>query len=273
MIRSCNLKKNKKDDLIKHVKIWRDFIFKEFVHSRTCKKLCLYILDSFFPIECLCCKTEGDFICAKCQKKIFIKRIQTCPNCHRPSQFGKFCNSCQAQKNFQGVLAMSDYKDRLTEMLIKKYKYNFLKGLSQNFASILSGFFNQEAISDNKIFSKYLYNEILIIPVPLHRKRLNWRGFNQSEELARKFAANYNFCFDQKNLLKKIHTQPQAKLKGNERLENLKNCFDWQGEKITHKCVILIDDVATTCSTLNECALALKKAGAKNIWALVLANG
>ena len=263
-----------RNSIFNHVKKWRDyFLIKKSTYSKLYKKPFNFFIDTFFPIECLLCKTEGRYICAKCAQKIPIKRFQTCPKCHTPSELGRYCQNCRTEKNLNGLLALGDYKDRVTELIIKKYKYGFIKDLSTDLSGILTSFFAQNAIIDGKIFSKYYSHEILIVPVPLHKKRLNWRGFNQSAELAIKFAQNFKFSIDLDNLIKIKHTQAQAKLKGNERLENLKNCFIWQSEKISYKCTILIDDVSTTGSTLNECAQALKNAGAKNIWALVLASG
>src|SRR3989339_894397 len=108
-----------------------------------------------------------------------------------------------------------------------------------------------------KIFDKnnhpsFPLKKTLIVPVPLSHKRYNFRTFNQSEEIA-KFLAKKCKLPTSNNLIKIKHTKPQTKLKR----EN----------------ILLIDDVVTTGSTLNECARELKKHGAGKIWGLVVAKG
>jgi predicted amidophosphoribosyltransferase len=69
------------------------------------------------------------------------------------------------------------------------------------------------------------------------------------------------------------NTKPQVKLTAAERKTNVKDCFEWLGGNLNNKNIILIDDVTTTGSTLNECAKALKNAGAGEVWGLAVANG
>lgn len=242
--------------LMDHAKKWRDLF-----------------LDTLFPIECFGCNEEGSYLCPQCSKKIFMKKIHTCPKCKNPTHFGEICSNCKKTKYISGVMIVTDYKNSLMETLIKKYKYGFVADLAVPLGEILTDFFQKEAIVNNKVFSRFKVENILIIPVPLHKKRSNWRGFNQSEELAKNFSRNLNLKIEKDLLIKTTHTKPQAKLNINERKNNLKNCFRWKGGKINNKCVILIDDITTSGATLNECAKTLKEAGAKNVWGLVLANG
>ena len=108
------------------------------------------------------------------------------------------------------------------------------------------------------------------MPVPLSKKRLRWRGFNQAELLAEKVAENYGLAMDAANLIRVKHKKPQAKLDEVHRLENIKDCFAWQGSNLNKKNIILIDDVVTTGATLNECAIVLHAAGAAEVWCLVV---
>jgi len=111
------------------------------------------------------------------------------------------------------------------------------------------------------------------MPVPLSKKRLKWRGFNQAEIIANILADNFKLEIDAKNLKRIKNTKPQAKLNERERRNNLADCFSWLGDKLNGRNIILVDDVATTGSTLNECAKVLKQAGASEVWGLVVANG
>ena len=110
------------------------------------------------------------------------------------------------------------------------------------------------------------------MPIPLSKKRECWRGFNQSEIIARHFSVYFNY---ELNLdLKRVkHRPPQAKLNEIERLKNIESVFTWQGKNLHNYNILLIDDVITSGATLNEAAWVLRAAGAQNVYALVLAKG
>lgn len=105
-----------------------------------------------------------------------------------------------------------------------------------------------------------------VVPVPLFPQRLRKRGFNQSELLARAFADKLKLPLDVSCLMRGRDTGSQTKLGRTERLENLKDAFVCApSHPLKGKIVLLIDDVCTTSSTLEACAVALKKAGAKRV--------
>ncbi len=110
--------------------------------------------------------------------------------------------------------------------------------------------------------------------IPLHKIKENKRGFNQSNLIAGKLAKELRLPYCSNLAVRKINTKPQAKLNRSGRLVNLKNVFkanknfDLKGMNI-----LIFDDVATTLSTLNECAFAMKKAGAKKVWGMTVARG
>ena len=112
----------------------------------------------------------------------------------------------------------------------------------------------------------------LIVPVPLSPKRLRQRGFNQSLFLAKHVARATGIPVDYMSLRRSKDTQPQSLLKRDDRKKNVKNAFTVLGSGLKGKKVILVDDVATTGSTLNECAKALSKSGAKEVQCMVLAR-
>jgi ComF family protein len=112
----------------------------------------------------------------------------------------------------------------------------------------------------------------VVVPVPLHAKRLRERGFNQALILAEKTASIYNRpieeCLDRHR-----DTMPQWFLNRSQRLENLRDAFRARdGFKFSGRSFLLIDDVCTTGATLENCAEALLRAGAKNVYAFVLAR-
>jgi len=113
----------------------------------------------------------------------------------------------------------------------------------------------------------------IIIPVPLHRQRLRERGFNQAVVLAALFFPDDKQRIDVDVLIRTRWTPPQTGLSGKDRRQNLKNAFDVQKpEQVKGKSVLLIDDVLTTGTTINECAKTLKKYGAIDVQALTLAR-
>jgi len=116
-------------------------------------------------------------------------------------------------------------------------------------------------------------NYDLIIPVPLHKKRLRQRGFNQSLHLARAVARDYSLPLDFQSLRRRIHTNPQIGLGRTEREVNVRGAFEVvrKGE-IEDSRILLIDDVYTTGSTIRECARILMDSGSRSVGAATLAR-
>jgi len=219
-------------------------------------------INLIFPIQCLGCSRENHWLCLDCLAKIKINSKPFCPICHKPANDWRFCPSCQKKYSLDGVFIASSYQNKLLQRLIHSYKYRYVKDLSQIFFRLLKKFFNHYQLDNN----------FLITSLPLHLKRLRLRCFNQAEELANHLADFYHIDYDP-DLLKRIkNTKPQARLDKEQRSKNIKNAFALQRGCYGRK-VIIVDDVFTTGSTLNECARILKKAGAKEVWGLVIAKG
>lgn len=221
------------------------------------RKIRGFILDVLFPIECLNCRREGDYLCEKCFRRI---------------KFNDLAALASARQNLktpslEKIFIAGDYEDKLLRNLIKKYKYDFIKPLGEILARFLITFWNFQNDEQNEIPSS-----LIIMPLPLTAKRLNWRGFNQAEILARAFSRHFNYGFSQ-NLKRRGKQTAQAKLNETERLNNVQGVFFWEGENLQGENVLLIDDVTTTGATLNEAARILKTAGAGAVYALVLAKG
>ena len=111
----------------------------------------------------------------------------------------------------------------------------------------------------------------VIIPVPLHAARLTERGYNQSALLARILSREVGVPIDETALVRAKATQQQATLNALERRKNVEDAFACRGN-VTSKHVVLVDDVCTTGSTLEACAVALRAAGAASVWAFTLAR-
>ena len=117
--------------------------------------------------------------------------------------------------------------------------------------------------------------ECVLLPVPLHKKRLNYRGFNQAELIARGVERRMCGAAQVLEVLKRVkHTSQQARLSKRERHENLAEAFEVTADLIgfSDKVCFLVDDVCTTGATLDNCARALKQAGLKKVYGLVVAR-
>lgn len=113
----------------------------------------------------------------------------------------------------------------------------------------------------------------LVLPVPLHLSRLRWRGFNQAALLARRIVAGTRLPVDVFSLERARATQPQVELDEKERRRNVAAAFRVsRPERIRNRRVLLVDDVYTTGSTVNECSFTLRAAGARRVDVLVLAR-
>lgn len=245
------------------------------------KNFLLGIVDIVFPIECLGCGFEGEWLCQKCARSLAIYENNRCPACHADSQYGKYCSECAKDRELCGILVAGNYKNKLLEKSIKTLKYRFASSVARELAGLLAGFFyeqqkkilflNTAAENVPKIIIDL--QNVILVPVPLHKKRKRWRGFNQAEILAEEFLTKIDLAYDKDSLRRLRYTKPQAGLSGDERRENLRGSFVWEGKELDEKYIILVDDVATTGSTLEECAKVLKKAGAREVWGLVVAKG
>lgn len=112
-----------------------------------------------------------------------------------------------------------------------------------------------------------------VIPVPLHPKRKKYRGFNQSQVLAEELAKLKGIPLVEGRLIKKKNVPPQTSFEAREREKNIKNAFDVRRpDKIKGKVIVLVDDVFTTGSTVQECSAVLMKAGVKEVRAVTLAQ-
>jgi ComF family protein len=112
----------------------------------------------------------------------------------------------------------------------------------------------------------------VVVPVPLHTARLRERGYNQAALLAHEMARWVGLVVDEQALVRWRITAPQVKLDARRRKENVHDAFRCSGDALTGKQVLLIDDVCTTGSTLEACAVALYEGGARGVQALTLAR-
>lgn len=243
------------------------------------QKIKVFTLDTLFPIHCISCNYEGLWLCEECLEKIPLKQEWTCPICEKNiTPGGRVCFHCRRKSSLDGLLVAASYKDNPVSSAVHYFKYRFAKDIYAPLGEILTKALNNSGLPLPEI----------IIPVPLHRRRLRWRGFNQSELLANYLSENLTPGFSipvfNNLLIRKKYTQPQMKIKNYfRRQKNIKDAFEFnnnsddlrqlqQLEHYNNYNVLLVDDIATTGATLFECAKVLKQAGAKEIFAVVAAR-
>jgi len=226
-------------------------------------KLITSILDIIFPILCINCGNHGEYICKKCVKNVSRNRFQECFHCGRYCDFGALCSRCKPLWDLDGIIVVCESSE-LLRYAIHKYKYNFIVGLSAFLADKFCFCFSYE-IGTN--------NEWSLVPVPLHKKREKWRGFNQSMVIA-KLVKDSLLCDLDTKLQRINYSKPQMELDKITRIENIKDAFVYKEQRQKHhRKALIIDDVITTGSTLNECARVLKRAGYTTVWGIALSRG
>lgn len=229
------------------------------------------LIDLILPKTCVGCFKElrNYSLCSNCASKIAATNA-FCPHCHLRLPFGELTELCG--ENLGGIkylFSAGAYENPILKAAVDALKYECIKDLRKPLAKMLARAITPpfENFGRNK-------REFLIVPIPLHKKRLRERGFNQSALIAREVAQLLLLPYSEKILFRVKETSQQAKLKKADRKENVKDAFTAKIYPETcGRTIILIDDVATTGSTLREAARALKQTGYKNIWAAVCAQG
>ncbi len=222
-------------------------------------------LDIFFPIECLGCARYNVWICDRCLGQIGLAKTQHCPGCGIENPSGNRCLKCAARHYpIDGLVGATAYKDPLVREAIATLKYRYVRSIAPLLGELMLEQFMRHGLDERWW---------VMVPVPLNKRRLRQRGFNQSELLAEALRAKTGIPTEGA-LARGRATCPQVDLQGEDRKENVKDAFICIDPRaIEGRRVLLIDDVATTGSTLRECAKALKQAGSHEVWGLVVAKG
>ena len=216
------------------------------------------LLNLIYPRNCVLCNLRGVNLCEKCTITKLEKVDQACHICHRKvHKRSLFVHTdCQQYTRLAGIFSCYKYNNKAKRFL-KLIKYGGYSDLIIDMAKSMERQFANIPISFD-----------FLVPVPIHKKRLEKRGFNQAELLAKNLTWNY------KNILIRTkNTKPQADLGKEERMGNVENAFSVIHDvEVAGKTVLLIDDVYTTGSTLENCAEVLIKAEAKKVYGLTWAQ-
>ncbi len=230
------------------------------------------ILNTIYPLKCEVCRQQlplaaGNRICQSCRKKILPIGDNFCHKCGKSLLIAAdICVDCQGNDTlyYESIKAAGIYHGILRES-IHAFKYERRSCLGADLGDFMISSYRQH-------FSLNSFDKL--VPVPLHKKQYRQRQYNQSEVLARKLSRATGIPVAADTLARSRATKPQFTLNKQERALNIKDSFQvknraWlQGAK-----VLVIDDICTTGSTINECARILKQAGAEEVYGLVLAHG
>jgi competence protein ComFC len=211
-----------------------------------------FILDMFFPKFCFSCQKEGEYLCQDCRAMLdisgFHQRYKT--------------------QHLSDLYYPLSSQNKFIRNLIKKFKYEpFVKELAPTLADLIIEHFQ---MADQKSDFK----DFILTPLPLTKKRLKWRGYNQAEEIGKYLAESLKIPLVGNVLLKTKTTLPHVGLAKEKRKENIKGAFAIENpEVIRGKNILLVDDIYETGATMEECAIILKESSAKEIVGIVVARG
>ncbi len=222
---------------------------------RRLKKIWGVFLDIFFPPLCLGCRKylnttqeKNDFLCSAC-----FNGIET------------YKTVFQTDPHFT-LMAVGSYEDRALKNLIHYFKYEGFLKARQPLEIIMVKYLEANPLV------RQLPADTVIIPIPLHPSRLRKRGFNQAQLISEILSQRLNLPVTNKLLGRTRNTEAQIKVPNKEeREENIRGAFKFLGNRCPEN-VILVDDIYTSGATMKEAIKVLRRAGAKNITAFVIAK-
>jgi ComF family protein len=230
------------------------------------------VLTLLYPQACKLCeksvesKTDG-FICDACWRatRVFSNQEILCEKCSAflkdgVSTFQTFCRRCDADE-YDQAKAVGLYENALSASVLILKNQPFLPKRLEN---LLISTFQKSPFQDTT----------RIIPVPLSKKRLDERGFNQASIIAQAISRQTRIPIDELSLARKIHTDKhRAGMDRKSRGESVKNAFEVKRPRlISNENILLVDDVFTSGATVSNCAKVLKKHGAAKVYVLTIAR-
>lgn len=215
------------------------------------------IYDAVWPAFCQGCGTDGSWWCNGCDAKVLRVASPICPACRKLTPHGQYCARCRKGRFLTGIIAGAAYRPPLTSA-IKSLKYRHAGAIAPQLAAYPLK--NLERL--HRSFG-------CLIPVPLHFSRQRRRGHNQAEQLAMAIRKQAGVPIE-RGLRRQKPTSSQTGLRRDARKRNVEDAFRWSGQPLHGQSVLLVDDVVTTGATLNACAKELRRAGARQVWGLVV---
>ncbi len=225
-------------------------------------------LQLLFPRRCPVCddivRDFGEKICMECMSRLTYLTMPWCMKCGKKLYAEEeFCTDCRRKKhNFVRGRALYEYQS----VALSIYRFKYAK--RQEYAD----FFGEEIARYLGEFIQTI-NPDGFIPIPLHKSRMRNRGYNQAQLIAKVVGANMGIPVYDKLLLRVKNTMPLKQQNPEERQNNLKKAFNIPQNDVKLNKVVIIDDIYTTGSTIDEAAVTLKQHGVKEVYFIALACG
>ncbi len=234
---------------------------------------CKLFLHLFFPRVCFSCGRDLRYdcqepLCPACENGLTLPGPLICKRCGVVLKSGgAHCFNCRGSKE-------KNYKCKVIRSAcnFNEYSRGLVHALKYEGADYVAHYMGRVMAQRFGLFAEFA-NVNLVVPVPLYKRREAARGYNQSECLARSFCQATGLALDTSSLVRVRDTKSQTRLGRAARLTNMTGAFAVKNPAaVKGKTVLLIDDVATTGSTLEGCAQALRLAGAKRVLAYTFAR-
>lgn len=234
----------------------------------TKEKLVDGFLEALFPRRCPICgqvpREPKVLACSACQRGLTYVQEPMCAICGKPMRSRyRLCDACIDQSHFfDRNLSVWEYSTP-----IKRSLYGFKYHNRREYAV----FYGQQAVQR---YGAWLlgWGVQVVLPVPLHRSRQRARGYNQAACFGKEVAKGLSLPYRQDLLFRRKETLPQKALSAGERSRNLHGAFFVRPEKPVYETVLLVDDIYTTGSTLDQCAIELKASGVEKVFTLTVAR-
>ncbi len=216
--------------------------------------------EFIFPTRCVSCSSPESWLCARCLNTTGLLPVDRCWLCATPFEDEVLCRRCtHFQPAFDRILVDRPFNGPLRHA-IHRFKFERGRSLAATLATTMSG-----AIGE-------LPTDTTVVPVPLHQNREHERGYNQSSLLARVLSAEHELPFADNIAARIRDTKAQMSLPPDERRRNIRGAFGTVAGVEMPKYVLLVDDVVTTGSTVDECARALRLAGVEKVTVAAIAR-
>lgn len=227
------------------------------------------LLDIIFPKKCVVCRKHGEYLCAKCFTFLSFDAKSLCILCNNPTFNNLTHPRCKRKMGIDGCFSALAY-NKTVQKLIFNFKY---KPYLTDLKTVLADLFYESIIQNEQFQQQIKKGEWILVPIPLSSSKLRKRGYNQAEILAKELSKKLNTPV-QNLLVRTRETKTQVGLTNLQRKLNVKDAFKFIDQKssIINQNVLLVDDVATTGSTLLEASKVLKRAGAGKVFGLTLAR-
>ncbi len=209
-------------------------------------------LDWLFPPVCGGCGKEGIRWCLDCQKKVQTLPDPVCDACGLPQAQAGLCSRCLQKRPFFRMLRSWATFENPVQEALHRLKYRRDIGLGEALSGQMSGFVKQLA-----------WPVDTLVPIPLGKKRLKERGYNQVAMVAVPLSMILGYEYLPTVLIRARETRSQVGLSAVERQENVREAFIADKKRVGGRTVMLMDDVSTTGATLSSAAEALYTSGAR----------